>query len=145
MRSVVFPFFFAALLPTASQATNQQVDFRVPVTNTGNYQTFCPDHSLAVVTEFFKEPKELGGYLSTGSYFKSRSKSSVQVRDDSIVHQAPRIAAVYFFEEGTDKGREGTFILAKGFFDKSNSGRWEPMISVSPRLVDKDRCYTLKK
>lgn len=151
MRKVVFPLVIAALLPAACQTTkqqtvelaSQQVEFREPVANTKDYQTFCPDYALDVAREFFKQPKVLSGYLATGAYFKSRSESSVDVRGEQIVHQAAGIAAVYFFEEGTHKGRTGTFILAKGFFDQSNSGRWEPMIAVDPRRVDQERCYTL--
>jgi hypothetical protein len=152
MRKVLIFFVFAALVPTAGQATSQQgvqttvqqAKFDVPVTNTANYQTFCPDQPLDSVIDFFEKPKELGGYLASGQYFTSGSESSVEVEGEKITHQAPRIAVVYFFKEGTDQGRKGTFILAKGFFDQSRSGRWQPMIAVSPRSLDGDVCYTLK-
>ncbi|WP_299620706.1 hypothetical protein [Pelagibius sp.] len=126
-----------------AQVAAQQVVFNEPVANTGNYQVFCPDQSLDAVARFFKQPKELSGYLASGSYFSSRSESNVTIKDSSITHQAPKIAAVYFFKEGTDKGRDGVFILAKGFFDEQNRGRWEPMIAVDPRALEGDACYTL--
>lgn len=151
MRKVFFPFVLAALVPAACQTTSQQgvqttsqqVNFDVPVMNTSEYQTFCPGHSLDAVTNFFEQPKKLEGYLASGLYFSSQSKSTVEVKGEKITHQSRRIAAVYFFKEGTDQGRKGTFILAKGFFDEHGRGRWEPMIAVSPRRLDGDACYTL--
>lgn len=125
------------------QVSQQQAAFNEPVANTGDYQTFCPEQSLDGVTGFFSQPQELGGYLASGGYYSSRAESTVTVKDRSITHQAPKIAAVYFFKEGTDKGRDGVFILAKGFFDEHNRGRWEPMIAVDPRALEGDACYTL--
>ncbi len=127
-----------------SAATAVGISFDVPVTNTADYQTFCPGYSLDTVTAFFAKPKELEGYLSTGDFFSSNSKSAVETSNERITHQSPRIAAVYFFKEGTDQGRKGTFILAKGFHDPHSSGQWEPMIAVFPRGMDGDACYTLK-